>query len=57
MEKCKIGHAVKMCALTCCSCSMDLKKVKALVKEPKYICESCGRVADKAKNLCQPAAL
>jgi hypothetical protein len=57
MAKREAGHAVKMCALTCCPCNLDLPKIKSLVKDPQYICKACGRVANKARNLCQPAAL
>jgi hypothetical protein len=34
-----------------------MAKITALVKNPQYICKSCGRVANKATNLCQPTAL
>jgi len=47
----------KMCALTCCACNLDIEKIKPLVNEPKFICKSCGRVANKEENLCQPVAL
>ena len=47
----------KLCALTCCSCNLDLKRIKKLVNKPKFICKSCGRVANKKTNLCQPKPL
>lgn len=47
----------KMCALTCCPCDLDLKVVKPLVNNPKFICEVCGRVANSDKNLCKPTSL
>lgn len=28
-----------------------------LVKEPHYVCKSCGRVAAAEKNLCEPTPL
>ena len=47
----------KMCAMACCPCNLDLKRIKKQVDSPKFICKSCGRVANDKKNLCQPAAL
>jgi hypothetical protein len=35
----------------------NLNKVKELVKDGKFICRSCGRVAAKEKNLCAPEKL
>lgn len=46
-----------LCVLTCCPCNLDLKKIKPLVNAPKFICKSCGRVANKRENLCQPVSL
>jgi hypothetical protein len=50
-------HSEKMCALTCCSCHLDLEKIKPLVRDPKFICKSCGRAAAEEKNLCGPVSL
>ena len=47
----------KMCALTCCPCNLDLDKIKSLVNAPKFICATCGRVANKEENLCKPVSL
>ncbi|MBN1807359.1 MAG: hypothetical protein JW837_19085 [Sedimentisphaerales bacterium] len=30
---------------------------KALVKDAKYLCKVCGRVAAKKNNLCKPVQL
>jgi hypothetical protein len=57
MAKGETGHATKMCAMTCCPCNLDVAKVKAVVKDAQYVCESCGHVAAKAKNLCEPTPL
>ncbi len=32
-------------------------KYVAIVKNPKYVCTKCGRVADKKKWLHKPAAI
>jgi len=29
----------KMCAMTCCPCHLDIKKLKPLVRSPKFICK------------------
>ena len=55
MVKC-CGTA-KMCSLTCCPCGIDLRAVRPLVNEPKFICKACGRVANKKENLCKPVRL
>jgi hypothetical protein len=46
-----------MCALACCPGNLDLEKVKPMVNAPKFICKSCGRVANEEKHLCQPVPL
>ena len=57
MAKHAAAHGTKMCAMTCCACNMDLKKVKATVAEAKFMCKVCGHVAAKSANLCEPTAL
>jgi hypothetical protein len=43
--------------MTCCPCNINLEEIKALVRNPKFICKACGRVAEKDDNLCQPEPL
>jgi len=47
-------HAEKMCAVTCCPCHIDLEKVKERSNNPKYICGTCGRVANSEQYVCDP---
>lgn len=34
-----------------------LDAVRQLVNAPAYLCFNCGRVADEARNLCNPMPL
>jgi hypothetical protein len=31
-------------------------EIKEFVKDPQYVCFSCGQVADARENLCNPGA-
>jgi hypothetical protein len=35
----------------------SLKDYKKLVKDAKFVCKNCGRVADSEEYLCQPAKI
>lgn len=35
----------------------NLEDYKKLVRNPKFICRNCGRVATNEKNLCSPDKL
>ena len=35
----------------------DEEKYKAMVSNPEFKCEHCGRVAESDKNLCEPVPL
>ena len=37
--------------------SSDLDEYKKLIREGRYVCEGCGRVAASEKNLCAPEKL
>ena len=37
--------------------TIDVERVKPLVSPANYICTTCGRVAAKAENLCDPLKL
>jgi hypothetical protein len=36
---------------------VSLSNFKELVKNPKFICKTCGRAAGKEENLCEPDSL
>jgi hypothetical protein len=55
--KAKGWHEGKLCALACCCCRVNVKELRPLVKDAKYICKECGRAAAKASSLCHPAKL
>lgn len=51
------NHDSKMCAKACCPCNIDLDELKPLVNNPRFICASCGRVANQEQHLCNPQPL
>ena len=59
MDTCKPAeHAQHLCKLY----GSGLHKTKPeqyarLVKNPQYVCKSCGRVATAKQNLCAPSPL
>jgi len=53
----KGSHDSQLCAMTCCPGRVDLKQLRPLVKNAKFICRDCGRAAASAKNLCSPKKL
>lgn len=51
-----IGHKNHLCDLAEQG-QITLEQMKALVRDPKFICRKCGRVAAKEENLCEPVPL
>ena len=52
------GHDKHLCYLNNLGfVASDPGDYKALVREGKFLCKNCGRVAAEAKNLCKPEAL
>ena len=53
-QVCKSDHNGHLCVL---ASDGEFHKIKELVKEPKFICFNCGRVAECDANLCNPMPL
>lgn len=51
---CSGDHQGHLCVL---ASAARFEEIIALAKEPRFICFNCGRVADKAANLCNPMPL
>jgi hypothetical protein len=50
---CKGDHSNHICQLIVDN-NQNLDKIKGLVKNPKFICFNCARVAESEDNLCSP---
>jgi len=35
----------------------DLREYTLLINHPRFVCQKCGRAANKKKNLCSPVKL
>ena len=44
----------KLCELTRPHNRFDVDKIMQLVNKPEYFCRCCGRLANRAENLCNP---
>ena len=52
------GHGKHLCYLNNLGFqNSNLKEYKALVKDGKFLCKACGRVAVSQKSLCKPVRL
>jgi hypothetical protein len=52
------GHGAHLCvAHNVGYIKSNFAEYKKLVKDGKFVCKECGRVAADAKNLCDPEAL
>jgi len=52
-KKCE-NHKGHMCVLVS---EQNWDEIKRVVTDPEFICFNCGRVANSAKNLCNPMPL
>jgi len=51
-----LGHKLHLCDMVEKG-EASLEQMKALIKNPQFICKKCGRVAAKIENLCDPESL
>ncbi|WP_261816402.1 hypothetical protein [Vibrio gallicus] len=47
----------KMCKLSSRAIGLSMGAIYAIVSEPKFVCRSCARVADKSISLCRPTPI
>ena len=50
------GNA-KICSVYGSGERVDLKSIKEKIKNPEYVCSSCGRSASDSSSLCSPEEL
>ena len=51
-HKCQGEHRGHLCVL---AGKRRLKEIQDVVQDPKFMCWNCGRVADHAQHVCNPA--
>ncbi len=52
------GHDKHLCYLNNLGLQIsNTEEYKALVRDGKFLCKICGRVAAREKNLCKPVEL
>lgn len=55
-EKAHVGHENHLCKRLDNGLS-TIDEYKELVRNPKFLCQYCGRVAARLENLCAPVPL
>ena len=53
-DKCTGKHKGHLCVLVG---EKKFNEIRDLVRNPKFMCFNCGRVADSKQNLCNPMPL
>jgi hypothetical protein len=51
-----LGHGRHLCHLVE-DIGIGIEEYKKLIKNPKFLCKKCGRVAAREENLCEPIKL
>ena len=51
-----LGHGRHLCHLVE-DIGISVEEYKKLIKNPKFLCKKCGRVAAREENLCEPIKL
>jgi len=52
------GHEKHLCYLNNLGFQQsDPEQYRAIIRNPKFFCENCGRSAANEKNLCRPVKL
>ncbi len=52
-----MGDKKELCKWSREDYAKELPLLKRIVSKPRFVCEKCGRAADKKKRLCKPARL
>jgi len=55
MSECRPGHDQHLCQLV--GKKTPVEELKGLVRDGKFICKGCGRVAAGEESLCAPEPL
>jgi len=51
-----LGHGRHLCHLIE-DIGIDVDEYRKLIKDAKFLCKNCGRVAAREENLCEPIKL